>query len=50
MKTNAGTHVIDDEPMLGAVWYDEKMIANVLGFTSLKDKYPITFLIDNDAL
>ena len=49
MKTNAGTRVIDDEPMLVAVWYDEKMIANICGFTTLKDKYPITYSIDNDA-
>jgi len=36
MKTNAGTRVIDDEPMLGTACCDEKMIANIYGFASLK--------------
>jgi len=52
MKTNAGTRVIDkiaDVPMFGTAWFDEQMVANILGFASLKDKYPISYSIDNDA-
>jgi len=52
LATNAGNKPIAtqaDIPDLGTAWYDESLIANILGFASLKDKYKVSYSDTDDA-